>query len=302
VQQSLPFKLVLDVAYVGNHGVDSVVNYNLNAATVAGGGAASQPEYGFGNRTATTNFLFAGYSSSYNALQVKLDRRFAGGFSLTTAYTYGKGMAFQTGDDGGLYFYVNPQRGYARNDYDRTHTFVQSYVYDLPFGPGKKFLNSGIVANTLGGWRVTGILTLMTGTPFNVTGGSALNTPGSSQTADQVAPVQILNGIGPGNPWFSPTSFVPETQTGVFGNVGRNAMSGPGFFDLDTSLVKLIHIKERYSLEIRGEFFGVTNTPQFNNPSASTSNYSPDPAKNTFGVISGAGGGRTAQLGVKVNF
>lgn len=301
VEQSLPFKLVLDVAYVGNHGVDSVVNYNLNAATVAGGGAASQPEHEFG-RTANTNFLFAGYSSSYQALQVKLDRRFSNGFSLTTAYTYGKGMAFQTGDDGGLYFYVDPRRGYARNDYDRTQTFVQSYVYDLPFGPGKKWLNSGLLANTLGGWRVTGILTMMTGTPFNVTGGSALNTPGSNQTADQVAPVQILHGVGPGNPWFSPTSFAPETQPGVFGNVGRNAMTGPSFFNLDASLVKLIHIKERYSIEIRGEAFGLTNTPQFKNPGASVSNYNPDPGKNTFGVITGADGGRTLQLGFKLIF
>src|SRR6185437_9740362 len=226
VQRSLPGKLVLDVAYVGNHGVDSVVNYNLNAATVAGGGNAARPEFPTFGRTADTSFLFAGYSTSYNALQVKLDRRFAGGFALTTAYTYGKGMGFQTSDDGGLYFYVDPRRGYARNDYDRTHTFVQSYVYDLPFGPGKRWLNNGVAGNILGNWRVTGILTLMTGTPFNVTGGSALNTPVSNQTANQVAPVQFPHGINIGNPWFSPTSFVPETQPGLFGNVGRNAISG----------------------------------------------------------------------------
>jgi hypothetical protein len=303
VQRVLPLKLTLELAYVGNHGVDTGVNYNLNAATVAGGGNASLPEYGFNNRTAGTNFLFQGFSTSYNSLQVKLDRRFANSFNLTTSYTWGKGMGFQTGDDGGLYFYVNPRRSYARNDYDRTQTFVQSYIYDLPFGPGKKYLSSGVLGNIVGGWRVSGILTMMTGTPFNVTGGSALNTPGSNQTADQVAPVQILHGINTGNPWFSPTSFVAQTQNGVFGNVGRNALTGPGFFNLDASLSRVFRVKERYSLEVRAEGFSFTNNPQFSNPNASVNNYSADPSKNTFGVITGTNGGnRVMQLGMKFNF
>ena len=303
VQRQLPLNLVLDVAYVANHGVDTGGAYNLNAATTAGGGNASLPEFASFGRTASTTLYFAGYSNSYNSLQVKLDRRFSRGLTLTTAYTYGKGLGYQTGDDGGLYFYVNQRRNYARNDFDRTHTFVQSYVYDLPFGAGKKFLSSGFLSNVLGGWRVNGILTLMTGIPFNVTGGSALNTPGSTQTADQVAPVTYPHGINIGNPWFSPTSFVPETQPGVFGNSGRNALTGPGFFDLDASLFKVFRYKERYSLEVRGEFFGVTNTPQFSNPNSNASNYSSDPTKNTFGVITGVGGGgRTGQLGMKLIF
>ena len=221
---------------------------------------------------------------------------------MTTAYTWGKGMSYQGGDDGGLSFYVDPQRSYARNDYDRTQTFVQSYVYDLPVGPGKRWLRSGPLANVLGGWRVSGILTLMTGSPFTIGGGSALNTPGSSQTANQVKDVTLLHGINIGNPWFDPTSFVPETRVGVFGNTGRNIMTGPGFFDLDASLFKVVKIKERYSLEIRGESFGFTNTPQFSNPGTSASNYNPDPSKNTFGVVTGAGGGRQLQLGLKFSF
>ncbi len=302
IQQSLPFKFVLDVAYVGNHGVDSVAVNNLNASVTPGGGAASQPEYIFGKRTASTNFYFSGYSSMYNALQVKLDRRFSGGLSITTAYTWSKGMGFQGGDDGGLMFYVNPRRNYARNDYDRTHTFVQSYIYDLPFGPGKRFLNNGLSGNILGGWRVAGILTLMTGTPLTIGGGSALNTPGNGQTADQVAPVEILHGINIGNPWFSPGSFKPVTANGVFGNSGRNSFSGPGFFDLDASLFKIIKFAERYTLEVRAEAFSVTNTPQFGNPGTNAANFNADPSKNTFGVVTGAGGGRTIQLGAKFTF
>jgi hypothetical protein len=169
IQQSLPWRFVLDVAYVGNHGVDSVVNYNLNAATVVGLGNKGLPEFNSFGRTANTNLLFAGYSSSYHALQVKFDRRFTGGFATTTAYTFGKGMGYQIGDDGGLTFYINQRRNYARNDFDRTHTFVQSIVYDLPFGNGKRFVSSGVGAAILGGWRVSSFLTLMTGLPLYFT-------------------------------------------------------------------------------------------------------------------------------------
>ena len=69
----------------------------------------------------------------YNGLQMKIDRRFRGGLGVTTSYTWGRGMGFQTGDDGGPLFYINFRRNYARTDFDRTQTFVQSYIYDLPF-------------------------------------------------------------------------------------------------------------------------------------------------------------------------
>jgi hypothetical protein len=95
IQESLPLKVVLDVAYVGNHGVASPIQYNLNAATVAGRGNAGPPEFASFGRTASTTLLFAPYSSMYHALQVKLDRRFASDFSLTTAFTSGKACRFR---------------------------------------------------------------------------------------------------------------------------------------------------------------------------------------------------------------
>jgi hypothetical protein len=310
VQQALPAKFTLDVAYVGNHGVDSVVNYNANAGVIPGAGSAGQPQFATFGRTASTNILFAPFSTSYNSLQVKVDRRFAAGLTVTTSYTWGKGMAFQSADDGGLAFYVNQRRNYARNDYDRTQTFVQSYIYELPFGPGKKWLNSGFAGNLFGNWRVTGILTLMTGIPFTVTAdGTALNLPGQgiAQTANQLYPVAILGGVGAGNPWFTTASFGQPSGSGVAGNTGRNILSGPGFVNLDASLTKVITFHERYRFELRGEAFGVTNTPQFANPNSAVN------TPGTFGQITstlgagngalGSGGGaRTMQLGAKFSF
>jgi hypothetical protein len=306
VQQSLPWRFVLDVAYVGNHGVDSVVNYNLNAGTIAGAGNAGLPEFPTFGRTASTNLLFAGYSSSYHALQVKFDRKFTGGLSTTTAYTFGKGMGFQTGDDGGLFFYINQRRNYARNDFDRTHTFVQSFVYDFPLGQGKRWATSGPAAAIVGGWRVSTLMTIMSGLPMAFTApGASLNTPGNTQTPDLVAPVKILHGIGPNDPWFSTTSFAAPTGNGTFGNVGRNYLSGPNFFNLDATLSKSIHFTERYNLELRLEAFGVTNTPQFffttNGGTSNGTTFNPS-ATSPFGHISSATGGRTLQLGLKFNF
>jgi hypothetical protein len=310
VQQALPKKFTLDLAYVGNHGVDSVVNYNANAGLIPGAGSAGQPQFATFGRTASTNILFAPFSSSYNSLQVKLDRRAAKDLTISTSYTFAKGMAFQSSDDGGLDFYVNQRRNYARNDYDRTQTFVQSYIYELPFGPGKKWMNSGFIGNVLGNWRVTGILTLMTGTPFTITAdGTALNLPGQNvaNTANQLYPVAILGGVGAGHPWFTPVSFAQPTGSGVSGNTGRNVLSGPGFVNLDASLTKVITLRERYRFELRGEAFGVTNTPQFSNPNSAVNTPSTfGQITSTLGAGSGAlgsgGGARTLQLGAKFSF
>ena len=93
--------------------------------------------------------------SNYNSLHAKLERRFTNGLGITTAFTYAKGMGYQTADDGGLQgFYLAGQghRNWARNDFDRTFTFVQSYVYQLPFGKGKHFLKSPQLDRIVGGW------------------------------------------------------------------------------------------------------------------------------------------------------
>jgi hypothetical protein len=307
IQQSLPWRFVLDLAYVGNHTVDTVVNYNLNAATVLGLGNKGLPEFNSFGRTASTNLLFAGYSSSYHALQVKFDRRFLGGFATTTAYTFGKGMGFETDDDGGLSFYINQRRDYARNDFDRTHTFVQSVVYDLPFGKGKRLVSSGVGAAILGGWRVSSFLTIMSGLPLYFTANStSLQAPSNTQTPNLVAPVKILHGVGPGNPWFTTSSFAAPVGA-TFGNVGRNYLSGPNFFDLDAALSKSIRMTERFVLDLRLEAFGATNTPQFffnntNGTPAGGTAAGTTLGSTSFGQITSASGGRVLQLGAKLTF
>ena len=311
VQRALPGHFTLDLAYLGLHGVDTAAQYNMNTSTTTlGGGTAGQPLAALYGKTSAVTLFWAGFSSSYNALQAKIDRHF-GGFNLTTAFTWGKGMDYQQGDDGTLFWFIGAQRNYARTDFDRTLNFTQSYVYALPFGKGKKMLTGGPAAWVLGNWQLSGVLTLLTGQPFSITAsGSSLNTPGEIQTANQVAPVQLEHGINAGNPWFNAASF--SQPTGIaFGTTGRNIMSGPGLFALNLSLFKNFKICECANLELRAETFNFTNTAQFNNPATSGTNQA-SITSSTFGYVTstlgsgtgvnGTGGGRAVQLGVKVTF
>jgi hypothetical protein len=332
IQRALPYHFTLDVAYVGNHGVDTATEPNINASPVIAAtsalGLLNQPEY---PRTGGTTVFFQGFSSMYNALQVKLDRRFFNGLGITTSFTYGKGMSYANGsDDNGFYgFYQAGQgrRNYIRNNYDRKFTFVQSYIYELPFGKGKAFLNSVPAAANyiIGGWKLQGTLTVMTGTPFSISYSSTyLNEPGTTNTAQQVASsVNILHGINTtsngGSAWFDPTAFAaPPCQSStvssacpsgqVVGNVGANSMTGPGFFDVNLALAKDTKITERVGLQLRVETQNLTNTAQFSNPSGScctANNANFGFVTGTLGSgsgVNGTGGGRSLQLAVKVTF
>src|SRR6266436_5050967 len=320
VEQSLPAKFVGEVAYVGNHGVDIPTVYNLNAARAPNVGNAGRPLFPL---TGNVALKFIGTSSNYHALQAKLDRKFSRGFLMTTAYTYSKALGYvNEGSNtinstvGGLQNYIGDIRSnYAPLAFDRRHTIVQSVIYELPFGKGKPLLSSGVGGIVLGGWQVSTVLTVMTGLPLNITGGSALNAPGDTQVPNLTGSFTILHGVGApgpnGTPWFDVTlssivNNVPQcrgpfcqTAVGVLGNEPRRAFSGPGLFNLDASVFRRFPIKERVSMELRAEAFSVTNTPQFDKPNQG---FSTNTASNFGYVTATIGGNRSVQLGAKLTF
>ena len=327
VQQSLPAGFVLDLAYVGNHGVKIPVAFNLNAATApainpngtSGSTCAVEPLCVAYTRTAATTFLFKPTVSNYNSLQARFDRKFKNGFLLTTSYTWAKALAYRSdmgADDGAPDNYLDFQRNYGVTSRNRAQTFVQSYVYELPFGTNKRFLNSGLASWILGGWGVSGILTRMSGTPLHFTANSTLNAPGSTQYPIQIAPFHVLGGVD-SNPWFDTSAFCqpsatvnpatpqcPAIPNGVLGNMRRYQFSGPGYFNLDASVYRNFPIRERMGFEFRAEAFSVTNTPHFSNPNLGLGNPS------TFGRITGTGdqnggvgdGNRTVELSARFTF
>jgi hypothetical protein len=286
------------------HGVDTIGQYNLNTSTTTlGQGTAGQPLDILFGKTAGATLFWPGYSSSYEALQVKLNRH-SSTFNVTTAFTYSKAMDYQADDDGAFDFYVGFNRNYARTDFDRTFIFNQSFVYSLPWGPGRTQLQ-GPLGYVLGGWLVGGVVTLESGTPVTITAsGSSLNTPGETQTANQVGSVSFPHGINTGNQWFSQASFTQPTGV-AFGTSGRNIFSGPGLFALNMSLSKNIPIRELFNIQVRAEAFNLTNTPEFSNPggslTSSTYGYVTGTLSSGTGV-NGTGGGRALQLGVRILF
>src|SRR5271163_2526550 len=208
VQQELPRQFTMTVAYVANHGVHIGTAQNINLAPALGLGTAGFPEYQAYKRSAATTVYFLGYSSNYQSLQLQLNRRFANGLGVITSFTWGKGLGYQTGDDGNLLFSLDQRRNYAPNDFDHRLNFEESLNYELPIGRGKPWLNSGVPASILGGWKIGAIVSLYTGLPFNVTAnGGTINTSGQQQMANLVGGYHKLHGIGTAHAWFDPTAF-----------------------------------------------------------------------------------------------
>ena len=319
IQRTLPFNLVFDIAYVGNHGVDQPANYNLNASNTIGADVQGQPEYLPFGRKANTELRYVGYSSMYHGLQLKLDKRFSNGFAMTTAYTFSKAMGYQS-EDSFLEFFINQRRNWQRLNFDRKHFFAQSYVYELPFGKGKQHLQSGPTSWILGGWQVNGILTIASGAPLGNNGGTiafpysgaGLKAPGNQNTVNHFGPIHVLYGDGFDHPWFDNTKCSAAVSTNCFappaplqfGNLGPNVIDGPGYWNLDASLFRNFEINERWHLQFRAEAFSVVNTPQWGQPNT-------DYTSANFGLITGlanqlpggqGGGARQIQLGAKLTF
>lgn len=298
LQRQLPAGFLVDVAYVGNAGIHIGESMNINQGEIPGAGAAGQPFFRRFGRTAAVNYLFLWANSMYNSLQVKGTRRFADGLSLTTAYTWGHGIDYNSNDS--LEFNTPSQfrRNRATADFNRMHTFVQSFVFELPFGKGRRWANSGLASWLVGGWQTNGVFTAMTGLPLNITlSGTSLNMPGVRNKPDLIkTEVEIPEGINRGNPWFDTTAFgAPPPAT--FGNLGRNVLRGPGFVNLDASLFRRFSIREGMNFDLRFEAFNSTNTPHFANPGTTFGTA-------TFGQVTTtvAGDNRSIQLGAKLTF
>jgi hypothetical protein len=316
VQQAFRGNLSLQVAYVASHGVDISGSQNINLPSTYGGGAASDPENIAFGRTAATNQYFLGFSSNYQSLQVQLTKRYSNGLWFTSAFTWGKGLGYINDDDGGLQFFINWRRNYGPMDFDRKLNFEETFTYDLPFGRGRAFLNSNRFADAvLGGWRISGIISVVSGLPFTViANGGTLNTPGTTQTATLTGKFRVLHGIGPGVQWFDPTAFSqptgcttnPCTNPGL-GNTGRNQFRGPGYIQDNISLAKSFRLYRETALEARVDAFQLSNTPQFNNPNVSSitaSNFGQVTSTlgSGQGSVNGIGGGRSLQGSLRIIF
>jgi hypothetical protein len=293
IQRALPWKLALDLAYVGNKGVNNQTTYNMNASQVPGTGNNGRPLFQQFRRTADTSFP-VGTSTWYNGLQVKFDRRVGSGLFLTTAYTFSKGLNYAEDTDGvATSMNVRLNKGHMADN--RTHLFTQSYMWELPFGKGKKWATSGAAKWLAGGWQFQGLLSMMTGTWFSPSVSGVVNAPGNADRPNWIAPITYLGNAGPGQKFFDPRAFATPAQN-TLGNAGRNIIQGPGGVNVDASLHRDFLIKEGMQLSLRVESFNFANTPHYNNPNGNAQ--SPQ-----FGEINGAEQDqRQYQIGLTLRF
>ncbi len=269
LERQLPGAIVMSAGYVGQHSVHLLADQDINTG-YPGSGTTGLPQYSTIGRTIPTQMWDGYLSSEYNSLQVAFNRQFSKGLMLKGAYTWSHAIDYAD-DDGwtGVDWNWTPvfQRNRASAGFDRRHVFQLGWVYDLPFGSGKQFVNSGIAAKVLGGWQFTGIEACYTGNPMYIyASGTSLNAPSNTQTADQVLMnVARFGNVGPGEYYYNPAAFAPVTQQ-RFGTTGRNILAAPGVWNTDMSIARVFPIRENLKFEFRTEFYNLPNTSHFNAP------------------------------------
>jgi hypothetical protein len=238
-----------------------------------------------------------GYSN-YNALQMKVEKRFSQGFNLLGSYTWSHCLDI----DSGVYSesIPNPYNlayNYGNCTFNVPQTLSVSYVYQLPLGRGLHFGKgwSGALNNVLGGWRSSGIVAARSGLPFQVaTSSDIANTGTSSQRADQIGSPLPSGFTQTRLHWYDPTAFAnPASFT--FGNETRHNLGGPKSVNVDFALMKDFKFSEEKFFEFRAEAFNLFNHTNFSNPSATVG--SPN-----LMVILGSASPRVAQLSLKFVF
>jgi hypothetical protein len=242
--------------------------------------------------------------SNYNALQITAKRKFANGLMFAANYTWSKAEDTETVSeyDGGDAFLVqnsyNTMADYGLGNMDMPQIFNFEAVYQLPVGSGRQFVNRGGILNgVIGGWQLSGILWLHSGSPFTPIMGTA-NLSGSLQ--NDWYPNRLASGTLP-NPsiseWFNTAAFV-EPAPYTFGNSGRDVLLGPSYKDLDVSLSKSFPIRklgESARFQIRADATDFFNNPNFGEPNASIGTLAA-------GAISTANTSRALQLGAHLTF
>ena len=261
--------------------------------------------------------------SRYHALELKLDRRFANGYSYLLGYTLSRSKDTRSYDpaftvvSGGAnqsasstpFDINNRDLNYAVSDFDRTHVFQAQAVYELPFGEGRAFLSSvnRLVDVLVGGWTLSGQMVAQSGRPMTVYAGSntftnIVQTPANCDgcSRDFGSIHEELTSSGDALVWY----FTPEERArfsipapGEFGNTGRNYFRGPGGYNVNLSLAKRTRTVGDHILEIRADGTNVLNHATFGFPTL-TQNSS------TFGRIRNnvLSGSRKIMLGVKYYF
>lgn len=321
IQRQLSSTLVFSLGYVGTLGHrliaiqeanpgDPALCLSLMGSGVAPGTQQCGPRYEdstftrpdgtqvYGTRSPfgrdfSTSFYEGNWANSdFNSLQTSLEKK-AGNASFLVAYTFSKAM------DNGSYFndrmnYQDHSLSRALSNFDLTHNFVASYVYNLPFD---RYFNS-LPRRFVQGWNISGITRFATGFPvsLNESNDRALRGTSGIDMPNVVGPLDISTNVrsSPTHSWFSKSAFVEE-NLGQFGDANPRFFHGPGINNWNLGLHKDTQLRESMKLQIRIEAFNTFNHAQFSNPSGSFTS-------GQFGNITSVAGPRIMQVAAKITF
>ena len=237
-------------------------------------------------------------NSNYNALQARLERRFANGLAFLQSYTWSHSIDTASRGSGGSWHQDirNLRNDRGSSDFDIRHRFAGSFSYQLPFGRGRAWLSSadGLAGKLVEGWQVHGIASFNTGNFFSVTvAGDRANVGGFPfQRANRSCDGNLPRDERTINRYFDISCFA-ATPLGSFGDAGRNVIEIPGLNNWDLSLFKDTPISETLKLQIRAEFYNAWNHAQFGQPELNVQSA-------FFGQIAGARAAREVQFGLKL--
>ncbi len=292
----------LEVQYLGSHSYHLDRSYYNNTPQPGPGSVnARRPNQNFPGaiRTIQNDEI-----ANYESLNVIFRQRMTRGLQMLSSYTWAHTLDVSSDSNGGG-TPMNPygwKQDYGNSNWEIRHRFLASFYYDIPFFSTTNVILKGAFAK----WQMNGVITLQTGTPFNIgTGTDTANTSaGGTYRPNLVGPATADCGRGHLVGCIDPTAYsiaalYPATQVFAYGNLGRNIFHGPGAETVDFSVFKNFPIKERLKFQIRFETFGLLNHSNFANPSATINTSS-------FGNITGlngtAPGTRNIQIGAKLQF
>ncbi len=288
IERQLMKDMVLQIGYVGTRGVHLTYLRNLNQATQPLDSNFSGPTGNEGRPYVNTVPNIAairteGHDISLinHGLQVRFEKRSSQGWSMLNSYTYqhtiGQATESETPNSDGEpqdTYNMRAERGNVTPDF--RHQFTSAWSYEIPFGPGKRFLRgSGPMSWVAGGWQLNGIVSLYSGQAFTpYLSYDPTNTGSGGPRPDRVGNPYDFSNSPCGsqqsvNCWYNPAAFaLPALAPGqvyatTWGNAGRGSLRGPAFYDTDFSIFKDFKFKERSQLELRAEIFNLFNTPQF---------------------------------------
>lgn len=300
--------MVAAAEYVGNRTRHGRRLRNLNQGVIEQGPSGPRVVYPYaplGYGSAFLQQVVTNGNADYDSLQVRLQRRFVDGLAFTVAYTWSsaEGDFLDHLSAGGGAIGNTPQNAYdMAADYgplpfDVPHRLVTSFIYELPFGPGRRVTTTGVLGAIARDWSVNGILTLSSGLPFTVTSADRAGTGTGRYQRANCTGDPLPSGFDQGlDAWFDTSAFA-QPASFTYGDCSYNSLRGPTSKSMNLSIFRTIPLPREQRLEFRLETFNLFNWVNFGFPAANVSNL------NTFGTItSSRGDQREVQLAVKFYF